>query len=168
MAEQRTVNQKIANATSLVVIMGIAGSALLNATLDRWEGNRPEAYLDVVNVATACRGVTKGVTIGRTYSAAECERMNETETVKHVQGVLAATPQLAYHPYQLAAASSLTYNIGIAGYARSTVARRFNAGDWRGACDAFLMWNKAGGRVVPGLTKRREAERELCLKELPR
>lgn len=45
-------------------------------------------------------------------------------------------------------------------------ARRFNAGNWRGGCDAFLMWNRAGGRVVRGLALRRARERALCLKGL--
>ena len=49
---------------------------------------------------------------------------------------------------------------------RSTAARRFNAGDWRGGCEAFLMWNKAGGRPVRGLTLRRQRERALCMKGL--
>lgn len=44
--------------------------------------------------------------------------------------------------------------------------RRFSAGNWRGGCDAFLMWNKAGGRVVRGLSLRRARERALCLKGL--
>ncbi|WP_416365688.1 lysozyme [Sphingomonas aerolata] len=71
------------------------------------------------------------------------------------------------HPNQLAAAISLAYNIGTGGYCGSTVDRRFDAGQWRAACDAFLLWNKAGGRVVNGLDRRRRAERDLCLKDLP-
>ncbi|WP_373929255.1 lysozyme [Sphingomonas aerolata] len=62
---------------------------------------------------------------------------------------------------------SLAYNIGTGGYCGSTVDRRFDAGQWRAACDAFLLWNKAGGRVVNGLDRRRRAERDLCLKDLP-
>ncbi len=46
------------------------------------------------------------------------------------------------------------------------MARRLNAGDIRGACDALLAWNKAGGRVVQGLTNRRQDERRLCLEGL--
>ncbi|WP_372708615.1 glycoside hydrolase family protein [Klebsiella pneumoniae] len=42
--------------------------------------------------------------------------------------------------------------------------KRFNVGDHRGACNAMLMWDKAGGRKIAGLTRRREEERELCLK----
>ena len=80
--------------------------------------------------------------------------------------VLKRNPELAGHPAQVAAATSLAYNIGADAYARSTVARRFSAGNWRGACDAFLSWNRAGGRVVPGLVRRREAERTICLRGL--
>jgi GH24 family phage-related lysozyme (muramidase) len=56
---------------------------------------------------------------------------------------------------------SLTYNIGAAGFARSTVLRRHKMGDYDGAAKAFLWWNKAGGRVLRGLTRRREAEAAL-------
>lgn len=80
--------------------------------------------------------------------------------------VLKRNPELKGHDAQLIAAVSLAYNIGPAAYNRSTVAKRFSSGDWKGACDAFLRWNKAGGRVVSGLTKRREAERRICLRGL--
>jgi lysozyme len=53
-------------------------------------------------------------------------------------------------------------------YCGSTVDRRFDARQWAAACDAFLMWNKAGGRVVAGLANRRAAERALCMKDLPK
>ena len=55
----------------------------------------------------------------------------------------------------------LTYNIGPAAFARSTVLRKHNAGDFPAAAKAFLMWNKAGGKVLRGLTRRREAEAAL-------
>jgi lysozyme len=69
-------------------------------------------------------------------------------------------------PNQLAASVSLAYNIGTTAFCRSTVARRFNAGQWKAGCDAFLMWDRAGGRKVRGLTRRREAERAICLRGL--
>jgi lysozyme len=55
----------------------------------------------------------------------------------------------------------LTYNIGPSAFGRSTVLRRHKAGDFDGAAKAFLMWNKAGGRVMRGLTRRREEEAAL-------
>jgi lysozyme len=58
---------------------------------------------------------------------------------------------------------SLAYNIGPGAFARSTALRRFNEGDIQGAADAMLMWNKAGGKVLRGLQRRRDAERRLFL-----
>ncbi|EBY2991617.1 lysozyme, partial [Salmonella enterica subsp. enterica serovar Typhimurium] len=45
----------------------------------------------------------------------------------------------------------------------STLLRKLNSGDYAGAADEFLRWNKAGGKVLNGLTRRREAERALFL-----
>lgn len=67
------------------------------------------------------------------------------------------------HQYEYDAAVSLAYNIGIKAFCSSTVAKRFNAGDYRGACDAFLMWNKFQGKELRGLTVRRQRERATCL-----
>jgi lysozyme len=58
---------------------------------------------------------------------------------------------------------SATYNIGISGFCKSSMARLVNDGKPRQACDALLAWNKAGGKVVKGLDNRRKAERSLCL-----
>ena len=56
---------------------------------------------------------------------------------------------------------SIAFNIGTGGFARSSVLRRHNARDFTGAADAFLLWNKGGGRVLAGLVRRRKAERDL-------
>jgi GH24 family phage-related lysozyme (muramidase) len=58
---------------------------------------------------------------------------------------------------------SLAYNIGPGAFAKSSALRKFNAGDKAGAADAILLWNKAGGRVMKGLDRRRAAERKLFL-----
>ena len=94
---------------------------------------------------------------------AECNARLERQLIAHAEPVLVCTPGLRDHPEELAAASSLAYNIGVSAYCRSTVDRRFDAGDFKGGCDAFLMWNKAGGREIKGLTNRRRAERDICL-----
>ncbi|BAK65347.1 lysozyme [Sphingobium sp. SYK-6] len=133
--------------------------------IERWEGTRTEPYRDVVGIWTVCTGETRVAM--RRYTAAECEAMLDgTLSAEFAPAVLAAVPALRERPHQFAAAISLTYNIGPAAFARSTVARRFNAGDWKGGCDAFLMWVNAGGQRVQGLVNRREAERKLCLTNL--
>ena len=57
------------------------------------------------------------------------------------------------------------YNVGISAASGSTLMRLLNAGDVQGAADQFLRWNKAGGVPMPGLTRRREAERALFLED---
>ena len=80
--------------------------------------------------------------------------------------MLDRNPGLRERPHQLAAATSLAYNIGLSAYRRSTVAGRFSQGRWREGCNAIARWNKAGGRVIRGLVRRREAERRICLEGL--
>lgn len=136
--------------------------AIATPTVERWEGTRIAPYRDIVGIWTVCTGETRVAM--RRYTPAECDAMlRRALESDYAPAVLAAVPALRNRPHQLAASISLSYNIGKAAFARSTVARRFKAGDWRGGCEAFLMWNRAGGRVVPGLTLRRQAERALCL-----
>lgn len=75
-----------------------------------------------------------------------------------VEKLLAGKPATAP---QKAALTSLAYNIGLSALARSTVLRLHRAGDYGGAAKAFAMWNKAGGKVMAGLTRRRAAEADL-------
>ena len=70
------------------------------------------------------------------------------------------------HQHEYDAFLSLAYNIGPGAFAKSSALRKFNEGDKRGAADAILLWNKAGGRVLAGLTRRREAERALFLSQV--
>jgi lysozyme len=64
---------------------------------------------------------------------------------------------------QFDAGVCLAYNIGAEAFAGSSVVRKHNAGDTHGAADSFLLWNRAGGRVMLGLRRRRAAERALYL-----
>jgi GH24 family phage-related lysozyme (muramidase) len=64
---------------------------------------------------------------------------------------------------QFGACVSLAYNVGSTGFAKSTVLRELNAGNYDKAAAAFRMWNKAGGEVTQGLVNRREAEIKLFL-----
>ncbi len=64
---------------------------------------------------------------------------------------------------QIDALVSIEYNLGDRTLSSSTLLRKLNSGDYAGAADEFLRWNKAGGKVLNGLTRRREAERALFL-----
>lgn len=151
---------------------GAVGSAFIGLAIliasplvEQWEGMRRDPYRDIVGVWTVCSGETRVEM--RRYTQSECEAMlSRALAIDFAPGVLATVPALQDRPYQFAAAISLAYNIGTGAFARSTVARRFNAGDWHGGCDAFGMWINAGERPVQGLINRREAERKLCLTNL--
>lgn len=146
----------------LAATLGATAAAAALAIIAPWEGKSNDPYVDIVGVTTVCYGETRVEM--RRYSDAECQDMLAEAVGDFGAAVLERNPNLRQHPYPLAAATSLSYNIGKSAYARSTVARRFAAGDLRGGCDAILLWNKAGGRVVRGLVNRRRAERELCLR----
>ena len=183
-------------AGTLAAVIGLSGAALLLTLTPREESGRTvkvaiaadgaatvqhlagrqylKVYRDIAGVPTACDGITgQGIRLGQRYTEAECAGFLEHELVAHTAAMRACTPGLTpdQHSYPLVAAGLLAFNIGSAGYCRSTVARRFNAGHIAGACDAFLAWNKArvNGvlRPVLGLTRRRQREREICLTGQP-
>ncbi|MEA3042960.1 MAG: lysozyme [Sphingomonadales bacterium] len=160
---------------ALAALVGVAIAGTLNLALDRGEGNRKAAYADSIGIQTACRGVIRNadgspIRRGQRFTPAECNSLNEVETVRHLQAAFAAVPSLqegcpenCRRPNQIVAAGSLVYNIGPRAFRNSTVARRWNAGDWWGGCEAFGRFNRAGGRVIRGLALRRAWEqRDYC------
>jgi lysozyme len=87
----------------------------------------------------------------------------QTELNKHLnyfyQELLKLSPGLASAPdLKTAAVISFAYNCGLGNYRISTFKKRIDAQDWTGASQEILKWNKAAGRVLPGLTRRRQAE----------
>jgi lysozyme len=145
---------------------GAGAAALLmlaTTTVGQFEGLRTVAYRDIVGVPTACYGETRGIRMGMRFTKAQCDAMllkGLDEFADKMEACI--TRPMGDDAY--VAFLSLGWNIGPAALCKSSAVRLYNAGDRRASCRAFLMWNKAGGRVVPGLTKRREAERDLCLK----
>jgi GH24 family phage-related lysozyme (muramidase) len=123
-------------------------------------------YLDIVNVPTACDGITRGVKLDQVYTEERCNELLELELIAHAEPIVGCVPKLYGRPNQAIAAVSLSYNIGTAGFCRSSIARLWNAGKWRAGCDRFALYNKAGGRAVRGLTMRRAREHAVCIKGL--
>jgi lysozyme len=64
---------------------------------------------------------------------------------------------------QFDALVDFSFNLGLGNLGSSTLLKKLNAGDIKGAAEEFLRWDKAGGKVLAGLTKRRKAERDLFL-----
>ena len=81
------------------------------------------------------------------------------DAAKFAQAVVGLSPRLLEEPARrLAAIISFAYNCGVGNYRVSTLKRRVDAADWPGAAEQILKWDKAAGRVLPGLTRRRRCE----------
>lgn len=133
------------------------------------EGLRTKAYRDPVGIPTICFGSTKGVMLGDTATPEQCKAMLTKEMLESIDAVDRCVPNL---PVNVSAAfADAVFNLGpkiACDTARSTAARKLKAGDYVGACNELPKWDKANMPVVglvplPGLTKRRALERELCL-----
>ncbi|CNC67754.1 lysozyme [Yersinia pseudotuberculosis] len=141
--------------------LAIAG-ALLGGD-DGLEGRKHVAYYDVVGVLTVCDGHTgKDIIPGKKYSDAECDALLQKDLAP-VQRIVDTAVKVQLSKYQKAALYSFTYNVGQNAFTKSTLLKKLNTGDIKGACDELRRWIYAGGRPWKGLQNRREIERELCL-----
>ncbi len=133
--------------------------------IKHFEGVKLKAYLCPANVWTIGYGSTGAhVKPGMTISLAEAEKLLRDDLVRFEAHVARVCPDT--EPHEFGAMVSLAFNIGNAAFSRSSVARAHNAGDKQRAAQAFGMWNKGGGRVLPGLTRRRNAEAALYRNDL--
>lgn len=133
--------------------------------IERDEGDRLTAYQDVVGVWTIGYGHTgPDVTPGLTITEAAAQALLAGDLHKFEDGVSDAVAGGATTgDNQFSAMVSFAYNVGLGGLHGSSVLRFHRAGQYAQAADAFLLWDKAGGQVYPGLVRRRHQERELYL-----
>lgn len=140
------------------VAVGAAAVAMIGA----FEGLRTTAYRDVANIPTICFGETEGVRMGDRYTVEQCKAMFVRRLEDYALPVEACIkrpmPDTTYIAFV-----SLAYNIGTGGFCKSSVARLYNQGRTKEACDFMLNYNRAKRKVFPGLERRRQAERKLCL-----
>lgn len=126
------------------------------------EGTVPTVYLDPVGIPTVCTGHTGSDTtkadVGKRLSPAACEALLKADT-KVAQSAVGRLVTEPVTQEQYDALVSFTFNVGGSNLASSTLLRKLNAGDCHGAAAEFPRWNKAKGRVLAGLTTRRNDER---------
>ena len=130
-----------------------------------FEGFEDTAYLCPANVWTIGYGRTRNVKEGDRITEPQAERdlLEELEEFKH-QVLNSVKVELKQN--ELDALTSWTYNLGVGNLNSSTLLKKLNTGDKESVPSEMLRWNKAGGEVLAGLTKRREAEAELWAKEV--
>jgi lysozyme len=122
------------------------------------------AYKDAVGVVTIAWGITtdesnKPITMGTVWSEDRARKRKEAILDDFLNRLLLASPMLEKQPVRrVAAILSWVYNLGIGNYLKSTFKKRIDAGAWGDAYIECKKWDKAGGRVLRGLTRRRESE----------
>lgn len=146
---------------ALISAAFLIGAPMLKAA----EGKRNNAYRDPVSIWTVCWGHTGNDIQHRRYSDSECEAILRRDYSAHAVGVAQCLPITAA-PSIFASSVDFAFNAGVRRFCTSSMARAFNAGRWTEGCKAFGLYKFAGGRVLPGLVKRRAAETQLCLRGL--
>ena len=100
-----------------------------------------------------------GIGPGTMWSKDQAEQRLQEHVEYFTQGLVRLSPKLLQaSPRRFAAVLSWAYNCGLGNYRISTFKKRVDADDWQGAAEQCLLWNKAAGRIMPGLTRRRQAE----------
>ncbi len=134
------------------------GLALIKA----FEGCRLTAYLCPAGILTIGFGHTgRDVTEGLRITAEAAEELLRGDLMRFEDGVRRLAGETSQSRFD--ALVSFAFNLGLGALAGSTLLKRHRAGDFARAANEFLRWNKAGGIVPPGLTRRRAAERRLYL-----
>jgi lysozyme len=139
-------------------VIGAAVIALAAPVVMHFEGLVTKPYLDPIGIPTVCYGETHAVM--RNYTPAECQALLVDSMAEHGAQIAPCLPE-ALPDNKKAAALSFAYNVGSGAFCGSTFARKLKAGDPT-ACAELSRWVLAGGKELPGLVRRRAAERALC------
>lgn len=132
--------------------------------MHHFEGWRNEAYLDPVGIPTIGVGFIDGVKMGDYMTDEEIVIRLRQELTRFKRSVGSrVTVKITQQQYD--SLVSFAYNLGKASLKRSTLLRKLNSGKYQEASQEFLRWNRAGGRVLLGLQRRRDAERLMFLGE---
>lgn len=130
------------------------------ALIKEFEGLKLKAYLCPANVWTIGFGSTgPGIGPGTVWTLKQAEERIQRDVEKFALGVARIAPKTTQGQFD--ALVSFAYNCGLSALQSSTLLKLHNAGDHQGAAAQFTRWNKAGGKVLAGLTRRRASEAKL-------
>ena len=134
--------------------------------IKEFEGFSANAYLCPAKIPTIGYGNTfysdgRKVKLGEQISKTDALELLELVANKDFADKIFPFIEVKVTQNQFDAMVSLAYNIGVGNFLKSTLLKKVNAGDFVGASEEFLRWNKAGGKELLGLTKRRKREFDL-------
>jgi GH24 family phage-related lysozyme (muramidase) len=132
--------------------------------IKQFEGLRLEAYRCPAGVPTIGYGTTANVKMGDRINAQKAEELLKRDLQRFERAVSNAV-KVPISDNQFSALVCFTYNVGYGALQKSTLLKYLNQGKYQAAAQEFMKWNRGGGRVLPGLTRRRQAEQALFLKK---
>ena len=146
-------------------------SDAMRKMIEGWEGLRLEAYPDpatggdpwTIGYGHTGPDTAEGVVI----TQEQADALMAHDLARFEEGVAAELGDAPVTQGQFDAMVSLSYNIGLGNFRKSSVLRDHLAGNYQMAADAFLLWNKAAGREMDGLTRRREGEAQAYIDDSP-
>ncbi len=145
----------------LALKIGAGAVALCVPLVMYFEGTIQRVYRDPIGILTSCTGHTgPELRMGMVFTKQQCEQQLLADLLKHSEALDCI--KVVMTDGQKAAFLSFAFNVGEGAFCGSTLARKANAGDMRGACAELSRWTLAGGKEMPGLVKRRAAERKVC------
>lgn len=152
---------RLKTASGVVTILGLLAIFYVSG----FEGTILKSYRDPIGRWTYCTGETEGAHPGMVFTKEQCLKiLLDSGLARHEAGMRKCINEPDIVPVKsYVAMLSLAYNIGIGGFCKSSIARKWNAGDRYGSCNAFSLYKKAGGKILSGLVKRRAVERALCV-----
>lgn len=149
------------NTKQRVAVASLTVSAATLVGIAIQEGYVGQTYKDSVGVPTIGFGETKGVVEGQKTDPIRALIQLEKSANEHAKG-MAECIHVPLYQYEYDAYLDFTYNVGVNNFCNSSLNKKLNSGDYIGACAELLRWNRAGGKVLPGLTKRRQNEYLQC------
>jgi lysozyme len=137
---------------------------LLIKLIKESEGCKLKAYKDCIGVVTIGWGQTKGIKEGMVWTQNQADEDLIKTALEVLNQAIKASPILAtVNMEKQAAIADFVYNLGIGSYTSSTLKKKVDANDWISAAVEIKRWDKAGGKVLKGLTIRRNKEADLIL-----
>lgn len=132
--------------------------------IKKYEGCKLKAYLCPAEIYTIGYGHTSGVRKDEAITYEQAEDFLKKDLEKFEKSVNKYV-NVEVTQSMFDALISFSFNVGATAFRKSTLLQQLNKGDYNSAADEFLRWNKGGGKVLAGLTKRRKAEKQLFMSE---
>jgi lysozyme len=144
-----------------ITTLVLSAAALVGIALN--EGYSDSTIIPIKgDVPTIGFGTTDGVKLGDKITPPKA-LARALQDVQKFEGAIKKCVVVPLHQYEYDAYVSLSYNIGSGAFCSSTMVKKLNAQDYAGACQEILRWDRAKGRVVKGLTNRRQQEYQKCI-----